>query len=44
MLYVGLAAKRFQTGEDIAYAVAFLHTSRAMTGQAINTDGGSVFH
>ena len=36
--------KRFQTGEDIAYAVAFLHTSRAMTGQAINTDGGSVFH
>ena len=30
--------------EDIAYAMAYLHTSRAMTGQAINIDGGTYFH
>lgn len=36
--------KRMQTPEDIAYAMAFLHTSRAMTGQAINIDGGTFFH
>jgi NAD(P)-dependent dehydrogenase (short-subunit alcohol dehydrogenase family) len=35
--------KRAQTPEDMAYAMAFLHTSRAMTGQAINVDGGTVF-
>lgn len=35
--------KRFLTGEDMAYTVAFLHTSRAITGQTVNTDGGSVF-
>ncbi len=36
--------KRFQTPEDIAYAMAYLHTSRAMTGQALNIDGGTFFH
>ena len=36
--------KHPQTPADIARAVAFLHTSRAMTGQAINIDGGTVFH
>ena len=36
--------KRTQTPEDIAYAMAFLHTSRAMTGQALNVDGGAVFN
>lgn len=36
--------KRLQTPEDIAYAMAYLHTSRAMTGQAINIDGGTYFH
>lgn len=35
--------KRFLTGEDMAYTIAFLHTSRAITGQTVNTDGGSVF-
>ena len=36
--------KRVQTPEDIAYAMAYLHTSRAMTGQALNIDGGTFFH
>jgi len=36
--------KRFQTPRDIAYAMAYLHTSRAMTGQALNIDGGTFFH
>jgi len=36
--------KRVQTPEDIAYAIAYLHTSRAMTGQALNIDGGTFFH
>ena len=36
--------KRSQTPEDMAYAMAFLHTSRAMTGQALNVDGGTVFN
>ena len=36
--------KRFQTPQDIAYAMAYLHTSRAMTGQALNIDGGTFFH
>ena len=35
--------KRFLTGEDMAYTIAFLHTSRAITGQAVNTDGGLMF-
>lgn len=35
--------KRTQTPEDMAYAIAFLHMSRAMTGQALNVDGGTVF-
>lgn len=43
--YVGeQLIKRSQTPEDMAYAMAFLHTSRAMTGQALNVDGGTVFH
>ncbi len=36
--------KRMQTPADIAYAMAYLHTSRAMTGQALNIDGGTFFH
>jgi NAD(P)-dependent dehydrogenase (short-subunit alcohol dehydrogenase family) len=36
--------RRSQTPEDMAYAMAFLHTSRAMTGQALNVDGGTVFN
>jgi meso-butanediol dehydrogenase/(S,S)-butanediol dehydrogenase/diacetyl reductase len=35
--------KRSQTPRDVAFAAAFLHRSRAMTGQAINVDGGTVF-
>lgn len=38
------AVPRAQTPADIAYAIGFLHLSRAMTGQALNIDGGSVFH
>lgn len=36
--------QRSQTPRDIAFAAAFLHRSRAMTGQAINVDGGTVFN
>jgi meso-butanediol dehydrogenase / (S,S)-butanediol dehydrogenase / diacetyl reductase len=36
--------RKSQTPRDIAYAMAFLHTSRAMTGQALNVDGGTVFN
>ena len=36
--------KRLQTPQDIAYGMAYLHTSRAMTGQALNIDGGTFFH
>ena len=36
--------KQPQVPADIARMVAFLHSSRAMTGQAINVDGGTVFH
>jgi meso-butanediol dehydrogenase/(S,S)-butanediol dehydrogenase/diacetyl reductase len=36
--------KRPQTPREIAMAVAFLHANRAVTGQAINVDGGSLFH
>lgn len=35
---------RSQTPKDIAFAAGFLHLSRAITGQAINVDGGSLFH
>jgi len=35
--------RKAQTPADMAYAIAFLHTSRAMTGQALNVDGGTVF-
>lgn len=38
------AIKKPQTPEDIAFAIAFLHRSRAVTGQAINVDGGAIFH
>ena len=37
------AIQRPQTPEDIALAIAFLHASRSVTGQAINVDGGTVF-
>ena len=40
----GQLIKRPQTPDDMAYALAFLHTSRAMTGQALNVDGGTVFN
>ena len=38
------AIGRSQTPEDIAFAAAFLHRSRAMTGQALTIDGGTLFH
>jgi len=38
------AINRPQTPADIAFAAAFLHLSRAITGQSINVDGGSVFN
>ena len=38
------AIGRSQTPEDVAFAAAFLHRSRAMTGQALNIDGGTLFH
>lgn len=37
------AIGRPQSAEDIAMAIAFLHASRSVTGQAINVDGGTVF-
>ncbi len=38
------AIGRSQTPEDIAFAAAFLHRSRSMTGQSLNIDGGTLFH
>lgn len=38
------AIGRSQTPEDIAFAAAFLHRSRAMTGQPLTIDGGTLFH
>jgi NAD(P)-dependent dehydrogenase (short-subunit alcohol dehydrogenase family) len=38
------AIKRPQTPSEIAAAVLYLHTVRSVTGQAINVDGGTVFH
>ena len=38
------AVKRSQTPSDIAFAAAFLHLNRAITGQALNVDGGTLFH
>ncbi len=38
------AIDRPQTPIDIAGAIAFLHQARSITGQAINVDGGTVFH
>lgn len=38
------AIRRPQSEEDIAMAIAFLHASRSVTGQAINVDGGTVFY
>jgi NAD(P)-dependent dehydrogenase (short-subunit alcohol dehydrogenase family) len=35
---------RPQDPSEFASAVAFLHRSRSITGQAINIDGGTVFH
>ena len=37
------AIKRAQTPGDIAFAAAFLHLSRVVTGQSLVVDGGSVF-
>jgi NAD(P)-dependent dehydrogenase (short-subunit alcohol dehydrogenase family) len=36
--------KRPQTPDEIAAGVCFLHKCRSVTGQAINIDGGTVFH
>jgi meso-butanediol dehydrogenase / (S,S)-butanediol dehydrogenase / diacetyl reductase len=36
--------KRPQTPDEIATGVCFLHKCRSVTGQAINIDGGTVFH
>lgn len=33
-----------QTPRDIAFAAGFLHLSRAITGQSVNVDGGTLFH
>lgn len=33
-----------QTPNDIAKSIMFLHSMRNITGQAINVDGGTVFH
>lgn len=38
------AIPRPQTPDDIAEAITYLHRSRSVTGQAINVDGGTVFH
>lgn len=38
------AVTRPQTAEEIAMAVSFLHRNRSVTGQAVNVDGGAVFH
>jgi meso-butanediol dehydrogenase / (S,S)-butanediol dehydrogenase / diacetyl reductase len=38
------AIRRPQRPEEIAAAIVFLHRCRAVTGQAINVDGGTVFH
>lgn len=35
---------RPQTPAEIAQTIAFLHQARSITGQAINVDGGTVFH
>lgn len=37
------AIRRPQSAEDIAMTIAFLHSNRSVTGQAINVDGGTVF-
>ena len=36
--------KRAQEPDEIAAAIVFLHRCRSVTGQAINIDGGTVFH
>lgn len=38
------AIRHPQEPAEIAAAVLFCHTCRSMTGQAINVDGGTVFH
>ena len=36
--------RRPQIPREIALAIAHLHLNRAITGQAVNVDGGTVFH
>jgi len=36
--------RRPQEPDEIAAAISFLHRCRSITGQAINVDGGTVFH
>ncbi len=36
--------QRPQTPAEIALAIAHLHLNRAITGQAVNVDGGTIFH
>jgi meso-butanediol dehydrogenase/(S,S)-butanediol dehydrogenase/diacetyl reductase len=36
--------ERPQTPEEVALAIEFVHACRSITGQAINVDGGTVFH
>jgi meso-butanediol dehydrogenase/(S,S)-butanediol dehydrogenase/diacetyl reductase len=38
------AIRRAQTPEEMAQAIVFMHRCRALTGQAINVDGGTYFH
>jgi meso-butanediol dehydrogenase/(S,S)-butanediol dehydrogenase/diacetyl reductase len=38
------AIRRSQTPADIAWTVACLHGAEGVTGQAVNVDGGTLFH
>jgi meso-butanediol dehydrogenase/(S,S)-butanediol dehydrogenase/diacetyl reductase len=40
----GQVIRRPQSPREIALAIAHLHLNRAITGQAVNVDGGMVFH
>lgn len=43
-MLTGQIIRRPQHPRDIAMAIAHLHLNRAITGQAVNVDGGTVFH